>query len=110
MLKNFDVPLLNYKKVQVKDGSGPDASLLTLADVAIHAVSAACPNDHELSERARIKLHSLAGRLADGGEREYTEAELKQIVARASKNCETLTYGRLAEFLTPEAITDAEKP
>lgn len=101
MKKNFAVPLLDAKGDECKE----DGKTLTLADVAINALTQPCEGDDRISATDKINLFSLAIRLGESvkpgaqGEREFTKEELVKIKDRASKNCQILAFARLCEVI-----------
>lgn len=110
MKKNFNVPLLDSFGEQTKEGGKP----LTVADVAITALTEPCPGDEGLTPVEKIGLHSLAIRIGEStkqgatgdGAREFTKEELVIIKARAAKNVRILSFGRLCEVID----SDEAKP
>lgn len=105
MKKNFNVPLLDSFGEQAKDDRS--GKPLTVADVAVTALTEPCPGDETLTPVEKIGLHSLAIRIGEstksgapeGGARDFTKEELVTIKNRASKNIRILSFGRLCEVV-----------
>jgi len=112
--KNFNVPLLDARGEPAKD----EGKLLTVADVAISALTEPIPGDEGLSSTEKIGLLSLAIRIgeslkpgaADGGVRDFSKEELVTIKTRALKNCRVIPYGRLCEVVDSDEAKSDETP
>mgnify|MGYP003393192970 CR=1 FL=1 len=111
-VKNFDVPFKNVKGETVTEPRGKDNAIYdaTLADLAMVALQANLPDDQSLPPRERNNLISLAIRIGEGGEREYTTTELALILKRAEKTSGNLGLYRLTELIdAPPVSTDPPK-
>jgi hypothetical protein len=105
--KNFDVPMLNLKgKAQRVDEDGTERDYL-LADVAVAVLMAQFEEDKASTGKEQIQRTSLAIRIGEGGERQYTSAELALIVKRTEKAGNALWTYRMTEFIDG-IVTDAE--
>lgn len=107
MIKNFNVPLLDAFGKQCEEGG----KKLTLADVAVQALTAHCPGDENLTPTDKINLMSLAIRIAEvadkeNGEREFSKEELVRMKDRAGRNVQILAFARLLEIID----SDEKKP
>jgi hypothetical protein len=101
MKKNFDVPLLDARGKPCKTGD----TLLTVADAAIASLTEPAPDDAGLTGKEKIALMSLAVRISEGGEREFTKDELVTIKRRAEKNCHIISFARLCEIIDSDEQT-----
>lgn len=113
MIKNFNVPLLDAFGVQARDDESGKA--LTIADVAVSALTNPTPNDSNLQPAEKTNILSLAIRIGestlpdapDGGAREFTKDELVLIKTRAGFNCRILPFARLVQVIdSDEAKSD----
>lgn len=104
--KNFDVPMLNLKgKAQRVDEDGTERDYL-LADVAVAVLMAQFEEDKTSTGKEQIQRTSLAIRIGEGGERQYTAAELALIVKRTEKAGNALWTYRMTDFV--DGIADSE--
>ncbi len=101
MIKNFDIAVKNIRGKDMfhpadKDGK---SELFTLADIAIVALSTKLKNDDTLEPKKRNNLISLAIRIGEGGDKEYTTQELGTILERTEQLGENLWNYRMIEFI-----------
>lgn len=107
-VKNFDTPILGLdgSTIKIVDDKAQlvlvngQPKLLTIKDLVLNLLTATLEDDKHKTGAEKINLISLALRINEGGDREFTVDELSMIKDRANKaGVNHLHYFRLCEFI-----------
>lgn len=93
--KNFDKTFENFKGDVMKDEKDQPA---IMRDLIVIALLNSFP-DERATAQEKVKRFNLANKISKGGDQELDINELKMIDDLVAKSFNTLTYGRISEYL-----------